>query len=366
MENAQTTGPITDPGRAGRRGRPRCPSSRSPRRCPRCDRLRRLDDGRNALAAASMHDDRTCDPGAHRAVSLRGARARASASARCGAGLDLDVAPGEFVAVLGPNGSGKTTLLRVLLGLQPLTAGQVADRRAAGPRAAARPSATSRSRRRSTRGPAAARPRPRRARPRRAPLGHRAARPPDAGGGCGRRSPRSAARGYADAPVGHAVRRRAAAAAGGAGAGRRPGACCCATSRCSRSTWPTSSWSRSSSTGAPTQADTAVVFVTHEINPVLPLVDRVLYLVDGRFRIGTAGRGDDLARCSRSSTAPTSTCCGCAAGSSWSGPTTRRRARIPGGAPRGEHRERKARRRLRGCSTRRPASCSATTSSRAP
>ena len=33
-------------------------------------------------------------------------------------------------------------------------------------------------------------------------------------------------------------------------------------------------------------AGTAVVFVTHEINPVLPLVDRVLYLVDGRFRVG--------------------------------------------------------------------------------
>jgi zinc/manganese transport system ATP-binding protein len=33
-------------------------------------------------------------------------------------------------------------------------------------------------------------------------------------------------------------------------------------------------------------ADTAVLFVTHEINPILPLVDRVLYLVDGRFRIG--------------------------------------------------------------------------------
>jgi zinc/manganese transport system ATP-binding protein len=33
-------------------------------------------------------------------------------------------------------------------------------------------------------------------------------------------------------------------------------------------------------------ADTAVLFVTHEINPVLPLVDRVLYMVDGRFRIG--------------------------------------------------------------------------------
>ncbi|MGH3929957.1 MAG: metal ABC transporter ATP-binding protein, partial [Pseudonocardiaceae bacterium] len=33
-------------------------------------------------------------------------------------------------------------------------------------------------------------------------------------------------------------------------------------------------------------AGTAVLFVTHEINPVLPAVDRVLYLVDGRFRIG--------------------------------------------------------------------------------
>ena len=32
---------------------------------------------------------------------------------------------------------------------------------------------------------------------------------------------------------------------------------------------------------------TAVVFVTHEINPVLPYVDRVLYLAGGRFRIGT-------------------------------------------------------------------------------
>jgi len=38
-------------------------------------------------------------------------------------GADLAIEPGELVAVLGPNGAGKSTLLRVLLGLQPLSAG---------------------------------------------------------------------------------------------------------------------------------------------------------------------------------------------------------------------------------------------------
>ncbi|MFZ7086534.1 metal ABC transporter ATP-binding protein [Curtobacterium sp. RRHDQ10] len=40
-------------------------------------------------------------------------------------GLDLDVAPGEFVAVLGPNGAGKTSLLRTVLGQQELTSGRM-------------------------------------------------------------------------------------------------------------------------------------------------------------------------------------------------------------------------------------------------
>ncbi|TDT82469.1 zinc/manganese transport system ATP-binding protein [Arthrobacter sp. AG258] len=38
--------------------------------------------------------------------------------------LDLDIRPGEFFAVLGPNGSGKTSFLKVLLGLQKLHTGQ--------------------------------------------------------------------------------------------------------------------------------------------------------------------------------------------------------------------------------------------------
>ncbi len=39
--------------------------------------------------------------------------------------LNLAVAPGEFLAVLGANGSGKTSFLKILLGLAPLSSGSV-------------------------------------------------------------------------------------------------------------------------------------------------------------------------------------------------------------------------------------------------
>ncbi len=40
-------------------------------------------------------------------------------------GIDLDIAPGEFVCLLGASGCGKSTLLSVLAGLQDATAGTV-------------------------------------------------------------------------------------------------------------------------------------------------------------------------------------------------------------------------------------------------
>jgi len=38
------------------------------------------------------------------------------------AGVDLDVAPGRFLVLLGPSGSGKSTLIRALAGWSASTA----------------------------------------------------------------------------------------------------------------------------------------------------------------------------------------------------------------------------------------------------
>nr|WP_260190393.1 ABC transporter ATP-binding protein [Actinophytocola gossypii] len=200
-------------------------------------------------------------------------------------GLNLDVAPGEFVAVLGPNGSGKTSLLRVLLGLQPVTSGSV---RVVG-------ESPGRGNRRIGYVPQ------QRAMEESLVMrgrdlvglgldGHRWGI-----GLLGMRARRERvdaaldavdAHGFADAPVGRL--------SGGEQQRLRVAQALVSDPEVLLCDEPLLSLDLANQQVVSSlidrrrrTANTAVLFVTHEINPVLPLVDRVLYLVDGRFRIGT-------------------------------------------------------------------------------
>jgi zinc/manganese transport system ATP-binding protein len=217
------------------------------------------------------------------AISLRGADLELGGR-RLWAGLDLNVRPGEFLAVLGPNGAGKTSLLKVLLGLLPLSGGTalvtgVPPRRGS-TQVGYVPQQKGFDADLGARG---------RDLVAFGVMGHR----------YGRLWPRRQIRrrvddaiaavgatAYADAPIGRLSggeqqRLRIAQALIG-----DPAVLLCDE--------PLLSLDLHHQRGVVELIDarrrsahTAVVMVTHEINPVLPLVDRILYLVAGRWATGT-------------------------------------------------------------------------------
>lgn len=195
--------------------------------------------------------------------------------------LNLSVSPGEFIAVLGPNGTGKTSLLKVLLGQLPLTAGTaVVDERIGYV-----PQHHPIDREVMLRG---------RDLVRLGVDGHR----------WGGLPLRSADRARRRAAVQRALQQvngerladvRVGLLSGGelqrvriaAALGSDPMLLLCDE--------PLSTLDPANAQLVSTlldrrrrEAGTTVIVVTHEVNPILPYVDRVLYLVDGRFLIGTA------------------------------------------------------------------------------
>jgi len=198
--------------------------------------------------------------------------------------LTLDIAPGEFLAVLGPNGSGKTSLLKVLLGLQRLSSGTVE----VGGRIPRRgsslvgyiPQQRSFDRDLPLRG---------RDLVRLGLDGHRW------GIGLPHPGARTAvaevieavgATRYADRPIGvlsggEQQRLRIAQALLG-----DPKVLLCDEPLLSLDLQHQQAITALIDARR-RDADTAVVFVSHEVNPILPMIDRVLYMVGGRWAVGT-------------------------------------------------------------------------------
>ena len=199
-------------------------------------------------------------------------------------GLDLSVEAGEFLAVLGPNGSGKTSLLKTILGQQRLDAGSVTleghpihrgDRRvgyipqqklaAAGTPLRGRDLVTL------------------------GVNGHRFGLPITTKAERDRVDGLLAdvgATGFATQPIG--------TLSGGEQQRLRVGQALAGDPVLLLCDEPLLSLDLQHQRGVSDlidrrrrSHDTAVVFVTHDVNPVLGMVDRILYLADGQFRQGT-------------------------------------------------------------------------------
>lgn len=216
-------------------------------------------------------------------ISLRGA-ALSYGERAIWRDLELDVHPGEFVAVLGPNGAGKTSFVRALLGRQALSAGTLTVL-GHSPREAARhlgyvpqqaePAAQAMVRARDL--------------VRFGIDGHRFG-PRLRTGDTRRRVDEIlesvGASAYADVPLGQL--------SGGERQRVRIGQALATDPRILLCDEPLLSLDLHHQRAVTELVDarrrshgTAVVFVTHEINPVLGLVDRVLYLAPGGHRVGT-------------------------------------------------------------------------------
>jgi NitT/TauT family transport system ATP-binding protein len=90
----------------------------------------RFPRARLAAPGATRENAGTMTPGraaeSSPAIRLRSVRRVFPGGVEALTGLDLDVAAGEFVALLGPSGCGKSTLLRLVAGLDRPQGGEVA------------------------------------------------------------------------------------------------------------------------------------------------------------------------------------------------------------------------------------------------
>ncbi len=204
-------------------------------------------------------------------------------SRRLWSGLDLDVAPGEFLAVLGPNGAGKTSLLRTVLGQQRLTSGTMAFLGQPVRRGHRRIGYVPQQRLLEAGTPLRARDMIAQGvtgsrwgiRPERKAERERIDRIVDEVG----------ATAFADAPV--------AELSGGEQQRTRVGQAIAADPALLLCDEPLISLDLRHQRGVTELIDrqrrergAAVLFVTHDVNPILDVVDRVLYIAGGRFRIG--------------------------------------------------------------------------------